>query len=307
MSHELIRPDGMIRRDEAALGIVSAALRRDPAITELVDDIGSEPVAPGSFGLLMPASLRRTGEDVLVKVNANEHERRWLPAIGAIDPQIVPEVHGDGEHIDDVALGWMVMERLPHTPPGFGAPEWYAPLLNGAFRWHEAARRVALPPWHDIDGPWLRSWIDQAAAADRDVDMGHLLDRFDRDWAWVCDVCGAMQPAHGDVHFFNAGSREPGLPDALVLFDPIPRAAHWPYDFANSQTLTNREDEPPLVVLAAHARRAHGLPTPDDGDVERLSALFCAWLSVMWHVMFKDVAPQRRASAARYVDQALRT
>ena len=41
-------------------------------------------------------------EQVLVKVNANVHERAWLPAIGREDPDIVPEVFGSGDSIDDV-------------------------------------------------------------------------------------------------------------------------------------------------------------------------------------------------------------
>lgn len=297
----------MIRKDGEALDIVCAALQREAAVTHLVEDIGSRPVAPGSFGLLMPARLRSTREDVLVKVNANEHERRWLPAIGALDPEIVPAVHGSGDDIDDLGLGWMVLERLPYTPPGFAAPEWYGPLMTGALRWHAAARNVPLEPWHDVDAAWVASWIDQGIALDPGPNMTRLRERFEDEWAWMSDVCGSMEPAHGDVHFFNAGSRTPGLPDSLVLFDPIPRLAHWPYDFANSQTLTNREGEPTLVVLAAQARRAAGLPTPNDRDVARLSDLFCGWLSVMWRVIFKDVAPQRQASAASYVSRAVRT
>jgi hypothetical protein len=309
VTNELIRPNGYIRSDDEALEIVATGLRRDPAITALVDEIGSRPVAPGSFGLLMPARLRTTGEDVLVKVNANEHERRWLPAIGAVDPGVAPAVHGGGERIDELGLGWMVLERLPHRPPGFAGPEWYGSLLRAAFRWQDAARRVDLEPWHAVDAAWLSSWIDRALELDRSSDLRRLRDRFDADWAWVCEVCGSMEPAHGDVHFFNAGSREPGVPHTLVLFDPIPRAAQWPYDAAHCETLTNARDSFPdgsqLVACAAEDRRQRGLPTPDDRDVRRVSDLYCAWLAVMWRVIFTDAAPQRARSAARYVQLAL--
>lgn len=309
MTDQLVRPDGQIRTDDEALEVVAAALRREAAITELVDEIGSRPVAPGSFGLLMPARLRATGKDVLVKVNANEYERRWLPAIGEIDPEAAPAVHGSGGCIDEVRLGWMVLERLPYQPPGFAGPEWYDSLLRGAFRWQDAARRIAIEPWHSIDGPWLTSWLDQVIAIDPSLELRRLRDRFDADWAWVSQTCGPMESAHGDVHFFNAGSREPDIPASLVLFDPIPRSAHWPFDVANCQTLTNYLETSPngerLVLQAARDRRERGLPTPDDPDVLRLSDLFCAWLSVMWRALFREVAPERQASSARYVEQAL--
>jgi hypothetical protein len=308
---QLVRPDGRIRTDDDALDAVASALRREPSITRLVDEIGSRPVAPGSFGLLMPARLRATGADVLVKVNANEHERRWLPAIGEVDPGVAPVVHGAGERINDVPLGWLVLERLPYQPPGFGGPEWYGALVHGALRWQDAARRVVMDPWHAIDGPWLTMWMDQLLGTDPSPDVSRLRERFDDDWAWICDVCGPMEPAHGDVHFFNAGSREPGVPDALVLFDPIPRAAHWPFDVANCETLTNYQDTvpdgEPLVAIAARDRRARGLPTPDEADVLRASDLFCAWLSVMWRTHLRTYEPDRRGSSDRYVQRALST
>ncbi len=180
---DVIRAGGGIRSDDEALEFVSASLRADPGISAVVSDIGDRHVAKGAFGLLMPARLRDDGTDVLIKVNATEHERRWLGAIGDVDPLAAPAVYASGGSFSDVKLGWTVVERLPYQPPGFGGPEWY----------HSAAR-----------------------------------DRRERD-----------------------------------------------------------------------------LPTPGDADVRLLSELFCAWLSVMWRVLFKDIAPERRDSAARYVDRAL--
>jgi hypothetical protein len=96
-----------------------------------------------------------------------------------------------------------------------------------------------------------------------------------------------------------------------VLFDPIPRAAHWPFDVANCQTLTNYQDVvpdgEPLVAIAARDRGARGLPTPDDADVLRVSDLYCAWLSVMWRTHLRAYEPDRRESSDRYVQRALST
>jgi hypothetical protein len=310
MSHQgLMQPDGRIRRDAEALSIVAAALRDAAEITELVESIESQPAAAGSFGLLIPARLRSDGRIVLVKVNANSYERAWLPAIGRVDAEIVPEVFGSGDSIGSVPVGWMVVERLPYQPPGFGGPEWYGPLMAAAFRWHAAALRVDVAPWHAIDGPWLIEWMERGIAVDGSHNARLLRERFDDDWLWVADVC-PPEPCHGDVHFFNAGSRTTGLPDTFVLFDPIPRSAPWPFEYANCQTLTNYAtvvpDGSPLVVLAAHDRRRRGLPTPDDADVLRLSDLFCAWLSLMWRGLFHGTQPARKESSARYVDRALR-
>jgi hypothetical protein len=306
----LIGPDGRIRSDDEALEEVTRALSSDAEVASIVQDIGSRHDAKGAFGLLIPARLRTDGRDVLIKVNATEHERRWLAAIAEVDPSVVPATFGDGPGFGDVSLGWMVVERLPFQPPGFGAPEWYRPLVRASFLWRAAGARVTAEPLHAIDGPWLTNWLDQAVVLDATDDLRVLRDRFDDDWAWAREVCGPDEPAHGDVHFFNAGSREPGVPEALVLFDPIPRSAPWPYDAANCETLTNYAEvapgREPLVVTAARDRRERGLPVPDADGVGRLSRLWCAWLAVMWRVLFQRFAPERIDLAARYVERAVR-
>jgi hypothetical protein len=306
---DLITPEGGIRTDHEALSIVTSALKSEPAVNDVVIDIRPRHVAKGAFGLLVPARLRTDGTDVLIKINATDYEIRWLEAIGAIDPEAAPAVFGSGQSFGDVGLGWMVMERLPHQPPGFGGPEWYGPLLAGAFRWQDAARQVTLNPLHEIDGEWLRGSIEQAVELDGTSELRRLRDRFDDDWGRTCELCGPPEPAHGDVHFFNAGSRTAGVPQALVLFDPIPRLARWPFDAANCQTLTNYRsvdrERPPLVVAAARHRRDLGLATPDDRHIEVVSDFYCAWLSVMWRVHFRAFAPERAAFAAEYVARAV--
>lgn len=291
--------------DEKAVARIVDALQRDGAVLDVVDEIGDGPAARGAFGLLFPARRRRTGERVLIKVNAAPWEAAWLPAIYEVDPDISPAVFSSGQSIDGLRMPWVVIERLAYAPPGLGGPEWYPPLLRAAFRWQEAAARVDLEPVHDIDRELVASWIDDAIELDGTADLRRLRERFDRDWDWVEATCPG-QIHHGDVHFFDAGSRTAGVPHTLVLFDPIPRRAPWPYDAANCHTLTNYSGDVPLVRLAADRRRERGLPTPTDEDVDRVSALFCAWLAVMWRALFRDVQPDRSRSAPVHVRRALR-
>ena len=302
----LLGPDGRIRQDDEAIALVAAALRRDERVNAIVRDVGSRPVARGFSGSCFPAVVRDTGADALIKVNAAPYELEWLPAIHAVDPQITPAVFGSGESVGGHAICWIAMEHLPFVPPGFGGPEWYGPLLRAAFRWQDAASSLDLEPVHAIDAAWISSWIDAAIELDRSAEVMRLRERFDEDWAWVSDVCPSCVH-HGDVHFFNAGSRAPGVPDTLVLFDPIPRSAPWPFDAANCHALTNYAGDRPLVHFAAEHRRSRGLPTPDEADVERVSTLFCAWLAVMWRALFRETQEDRRTSAAAHVERALRS
>jgi hypothetical protein len=303
---QLLLPGGGIRDDKDAIARVASALRADAAVTALVDEIGDSPAARGAFGLLFPATLRSSGEGVLIKVNANAYERAWMRAIHDVDPEVGPAVHGSGEVIGDLRVTWLALERLPYQPPGFGGPEWYAPLMRAAFRWQDAAATIDLEPVHAIGDQLVRTWIDDAISLDGTRELHQLRNRFDDDWAWIDASC-PMQVSHGDVHFFNAGSRTDGIPETLVLFDPIPRLAPWPYDVANCHVLTNYAGDVPLVAFAAAHRRAKGLPTPADPDVDRISALWCAWLAVMWRVLFREVQPGRRESAAAYVERAFLT
>jgi hypothetical protein len=308
VTRPLITGDGQIRTDDAAVRSVIAALEAEDAVREVVDALEARIAAPGTFGLLIPGRSRVNGAEVLVKVNATAHERAWLKAIGGVDPEVAPAVFADGDSFGDIQLGWAVIERLPYQPPGFAGPEWYEPIIRASLRWQLAARSVDLPPVHEIDGPWMTMWLDRAVERGDGRAVEELRQRFDGDWAWLLGLCPSA-PCHGDLHFFNAGSRTPGIPAAFVLFDPMPRVAPWPFDVANCETLTNYRatspDGSPLVARAAELRRERGLPTPDRSDVDRISALLCAWLGVMWSVHLFEFQPERRESSVRYVEDAL--
>jgi hypothetical protein len=304
----VIGPDGRIRTDPDAIAIFVAEARRDPGVAAVVESIDDAPVGFGFFGVLLHGRLHADGREVVVKVNAQMDERTWLPAVDRVAPGVVPAMFGDGDRLGDLELGWLCTELLPHQPPGLGGQEWYGPLLLAAARWHDATSRLDLIPTEVIDDRWLRVWLDAIVETEPTPALRRLRARFDADWAWIQ---GLFEPArcHGDLHFFNAGSRASTPPESLVLFDPIPRLAPWPYDAATCHTLTNfhkiQGNGPSLVERFAELRRSQGLPTPEAPDVDRVSRLFCAWLAIMWQTRFNDSQPDRAATIARYVEAAL--
>ena len=307
MRESLLQADGRIRRDEEVVAAFVAAARADSALSEIVEAIEDAPMAIGTDGVLLRGRLRSSGQPVVVKLNAQPGERAWLPAVGAVDPSIVPAVFGIGEVVGALELPWLCMELLPAGPPGFAGPEWYDPLMAAAIPWQSAAARVSLPPAVEINVEWFRFWLDAGLDFDPSDDLRRLRQRLDDDWAFIESTCDAAI-AHGDVHFFNVGSRR-SSPDALVLFDPHAWRAPWPFDGAYCETLTHLCLKPdhgaPLVERLAALRRDQGLPTPGPAEVARASRIMCAWLAVMWRTLFRDTAPERPATTAAYVAAAV--
>ncbi|HUR17000.1 MAG TPA: hypothetical protein VMZ33_06920, partial [Candidatus Limnocylindrales bacterium] len=300
--------DGHIRRDADVVATLVEAARSDPRLGEVVATIDDIPAGFGAFGVLL-AGQTHSRSDIVVKVNAQPIERAWLTALDLVDPGVVPHVVAQGDVLAALPLGWLAMERLGHQPPGMGAAEWYPPLLRGTDRWQAAAVSIDdLPVVETIDDAWISRWLDVALADSADAHLRRLRDRFQEDWAWVVDQCPVV-PCHGDVHFFNAGSRSGSADEPLVLFDPIPRLAPWAYDAANTQALTNyhrfADGRPSLVEQAAVLRGARGLDVPDGPTMQRVSALLCAWLAVCWSVWFSQVAPELRGTAMDYVKRAV--
>jgi hypothetical protein len=218
-------------------------------------------------------------------------------------------VVGQGDDLSSLPLGWLAMERLDHQPPGMGAAEWYPPLVRATDRWHAAAASLeGLAVVERIDESWIARSLDAALAISADGPLRRLRDRLPEDWAWVVDQCPVVA-CHGDVHFFNAGSRSGSTAEPLVLFDPIPRMAPWAYDAANTQALTNYRRfagaGPSLPEQAATLRAARGWEVPDPPTMQRVSALLCAWLAVSWSLWLFQFAPERRAGALEDVERAL--
>jgi hypothetical protein len=302
------RSDGHIRRDADVVATLVEAARSDKRLAEVVTTIDDTPAGFGAFGVLL-AGQTHGGDAVVVKVNAQPTERAWLTALDTADPGVVPYVVAQGNALASLPLGWLAMERLGHQPPGMGAAEWYPPLLRGADRWQAAAATIdELAVVETIDGAWIARWLDEALGVSGDAHLRRLRDRFSEDWAWVVGQCPVV-PCHGDIHFFNAGSRGGSAEEALVLFDPIPRLAPWAYDAANTHALTNYHlfaaGGPSLVEQAAILRGARGLEVPDRPTMQRVSTLLCSWLAVCWSVWFSQLAPERRATAMDYVERAV--
>lgn len=310
LTSELIGAGGRIRRDQEAVAACVTEARRDGALAVIVSSIDDVPVGFGHFGVLLRGRLASDGFEVVVKVNAQADERRWLAAVDAAGTGVVPRVFGDGDRLGDLDVGWLCMEWLPYAPPEYGAAEWYPPVLRAAADWHDAARSIELAPPEVVDSEWFRFWLDAGLDYEPSPDLRLLRARFDEDWAWVDETCD-RERCHGDVHFSNAGCRSSTLPARLVLFDPMPGLAPWPYDAARCQTLTNfqkiQETGPSLVQQFAEIRRERGLPTPNGRDVDRLSRLFCGWLAVMWRTLFRELQPDRAETVGGYVAAALQT
>jgi hypothetical protein len=300
--------DGHIRRDPDVVRELIEEARSDRRLGEIVASLDDTPAGFGAFGVLL-AGQTHDGATVVVKVNAQPIERAWLAALDVADPGVVPHVVGQGDGLASLPLGWLAMERLTHQPPGMGAAEWYPPLLRATDRWQAAAASIeALPVVETIDDDWMARWLDGALALSDDAQLRRLRERFSDDWAWVVDQC-PVASCHGDVHFFNAGSRSGSPAEPLVLFDPIPRLAPWAYDAANTHALTNyhlvANGGPSLPEQAAILRRARGLQVPDRPAMQRASTLLCAWLAVCWSLWLFRFAPERRTPAMSYVERAL--
>src|SRR4051812_43744558 len=100
MLESLVQADGRIRRDDEAVAVFVAAARADSVLSDVVEGFEDVPMAIGTDGVLLRGRLRTSGEPVVVKLNAQPGERAWLPAVGAVDPSIVPAVFGTGEVVD---------------------------------------------------------------------------------------------------------------------------------------------------------------------------------------------------------------
>jgi hypothetical protein len=297
----------MLRDDEAVSRVVGEA-RRDPNLAALVCEIEDVPAGFGYFGMLLRAKLCADGGDVVVKVNAQPTERTWLSAVDAATPGVVPTVYGDGDATGDLELGWLCMERLPHLPPEYGSAEWYQPLIEAVARWHDATRQRDIGPLEVVDAAWIAFWVDCAIDLQPSPGLRRLRDRVEDDWAWLTDHF-ELERCHGDVHFSNAGARTPDTTAPLVLFDPMPRLAPWPFDAAYCHTLTGykpvQPGEPSLVERLAAIRRAHGSSTQGRSETDRASRLMCAWLVAMWRTLFNDSQPDRADTIWPFVDAAL--
>jgi hypothetical protein len=242
------------------------------------------------------------GAEVLVKVNVTRREHFWMTAASRSAPGVVPHVFAGGMQLGDVDAAWLVLKRIPYQhEPAWGPPAFSA-LLGAAARFQVFASSVETDLAYDEDAATIRHW----ALAGRGIGehAGRVVRNIENDWVWAEAVAG-REVMFGDLHFGNAAfrSRPPWL--SAVLFDPIPRRQPWPFEPAYLEVLCGGAG---LVREMAAIRTAQGRPVPGEEEVDRLSALFCGWMALLFWGTVPDrrADPLWRARLTRYVAAAAR-
>jgi len=231
---------------------------------------------------------------VLVKLNTTQRELFWMSAASAAsqsNANIVPRVLASDSTLGELDVAWLVLERLPyHHDPAWGAVA-FPPLLEAAARFQVFAADVDTSLAYEVGVETMRKWViggqdlcPQAEVLARDLD---------RDWAWVTSVA-EPEVVFGDLHFGNAAFRSPPPRPRALLFDPIPRRTPWPFDPAYFEVACGGSG---LVRQMAAIRAAQGRPTCGLAETDRLAALYCAWMSLLfWGIAARSSpdAPERK-------------
>lgn len=222
---------------------------------------------------------------VVLKLNANEQELAWMPAVAARAADLVPAVYAAGATLGDVDVGWLVLADTPHRFDSARAEDCRG-LMAAAARFQQVAADID-GPTYAIDRGFFDLYLPMAVNAGCPGPGVEVLDRMPSDLAWL-DQTGPQIRCHGDVHFANAVSTEPG--GRLLLVDPIPRTAHWAWDAAYAEGTSGVPGTPPLVPLLAEARQHLGLAAAAGGTLTHIEAILLGWSSMLWWA----IVPYRR-------------
>jgi hypothetical protein len=278
-------------------------LRDDPEVWSLLrTELGRHPAtATGLTGLRPHRPVRLSDStwftgtwvpgntEVLVKINVTEREHFWMSAASRATTGVVAPVLASDTRLNELDVAWLVLERLPHGhDPAWGAAA-YSALLHAAARFQVFAAGVHTQLVYEEGVDVIRHW----AQGGRDLcqEAIVLLANVDLDWAWATAVA-EPEVMFGDLHFGNAAFRRlPPRPEAM-LFDPIPRRQPWPFEPAYFEVLCGGSG---LVREMAAIRTADGRPVCGPGEVDRLAALYCGWMALLWW----GIQPQLRSDAAR--------
>jgi len=278
-------------------------LRDDPEVwSALCAEFGRHPATAASLTGLRPYRPERPSDstwftgtwlpwntEVLVKVNVTERERFWMSAASQATTDVVPPVPASDTRLNELDVAWLVLERIPHGhDPAWGAPAFSA-LLQAAARFQVFAAGVETALVYEEGLDVIRRW----ARGGRDLcqEATVLLANVDRDWAWVTAVA-QTEVMFGDLHFGNAAFRHPPPRLEAILFDPIPRRQPWPFEPAYCEVACGGSG---LVREMAAIRAAGNRPTCGPGEVDRLAALYCGWIALLWW----GIQPHLRSDAAR--------
>jgi hypothetical protein len=252
---------------------IIVAVRRDPVISGLVEDLRPD---PPDQARLFRARLASSGSPCVLKVGLGDLEATWMPEMSRRSTDIVAEVLAQGT-LADRDLTWILMPDLPHRGRS-DRPGDIRGVIRATARLQQVAVDVALPTY-PIDEEWLTRCTRLAIEADCPGPATVVLSRIPVDESWLRSLGGHVK-GHGDVHFSNAVAATPDGPWRLI--DPIPRTAHWAWDAAYAQLTSGVPATPDLITLLGEERHQLGLPVPGTEQLERLRTVLLGWSALMW-------------------------
>lgn len=259
-----------------------------------------------SGGMHLACIWRATETPVLIKLGVNANQLYWTQRMAAVAPDLVPVLYASGEELGDLSIGWTIMERIAFGPLG---PAWngdeFEMLLAAAVRFQRATRTVEPRHTATLDVTMFHRWLQVGLSAAPPGPVEIVMERLERDWAWVADTC-AFEICHGDVHMCNVLTRTPPpqRSDALLI-DAQPIRQPWAFDAAYPQILNSidrsRVGYRELVPKMARIRAANGMLSCDRHDLAMLSRITLAWFAIrLW-----GLTPERH-SVTDYRDETER-
>jgi hypothetical protein len=232
---------------------------------------------------------------VLIKLNVTAHELYWMATISDRADDIVAKVFASGEHLGDIDVRWLVLERLPHHPG-----REYPALLDAAVRFQREARQVKTDLVYAEDLGTMRALV-AGHAAEAPGPARILTEHLEEDWVWLTSTI-EREVCFGDLHFGNVASRAAPSRPELRLFDPIPRLQPWIFDAAYCEVITRGSG---LVPLMATIRDSYGMSTGRPDVLDRAGTLFLGWMAIMWWGVVPGMRDREwHARAVRYIEDA---
>lgn len=152
-------------RRESALGALSAVTHR----------------TSGTMGLVYAGTWGPDRVPVVVKLNADEPEREWMPAVSACTTDLVPRVHGQGESLDGEDVAWLVLADAPYRFDSARADD-CRKLMGAAARFQQVAAGID-GMTYGIDRGFFGLYLPMAIEADCPGPAVTVADRMPADLA----------------------------------------------------------------------------------------------------------------------------
>jgi hypothetical protein len=225
-----------------------------------------------------------TGVAAVLKLDVDPIELMWTRALHEHETGLVPELFASGETLGPLDVRWLVHERMPFTlshawPDGLDVDM----LIATGVRFQGAARDIDLPVAWEYAEVGRRRRLEAAIEAGAPPAANVLLEALDENWGWLTSTFGS-EVLFGDLITPNVAVRvgPPAWSDGLLLDVGAVRGP-WPMDAAWPEGKNGRGHYRGLVRKMARARAAYGLPSGDDADVARASAIVMGWTMLGEH------------------------